>query len=74
MKVSAVNNYAWTSVINWDYLGQTGIRSDLEIEMHHLSQGIREDFLDKGTLELGSEGYVGVNQLLGPPIYVIRVW
>lgn len=61
MKVSATNNNAWTNGINWDYPGQTGIDSDSEIEKHDLVQEIREDFLEKGMLELESEGCIGVN-------------
>lgn len=61
MKVSATNNDAWTNGINWDYPGQTGQNGDSEIEKHDLVQEIREDFLEKGMLELGSEGCVGVN-------------
>lgn len=69
--MSAINNYAWKTNINWDSPGQTGIYSDTDIEKHQLAQGIREDFLEKGTLELGSGRCVEVNQLFGPPLHVI---
>ena len=39
VKVNAVNNYAWTTGIYWDYLRKTGIYSDPEIEKPHIAQG-----------------------------------